>query len=432
MPIDSHLSYLQKNAYCPAQIEVPVQSDLNVCVVIPCHNEPDLIGSLAALWDCLPTVGAVEVITVINAGVHHPEAIQAQNRKTLAEAEAWAAAHQDPRRRFFFLFHDDLKRKHAGVGLARKIGMDEAVARFEKAGNPNGVILCFDADSRCDPNYLLAVEGHFQAHPEVQACSIHFEHPLEGALAPALYAGILRYELYLRYYVLGLRFAGYPHAYQTIGSSMAVRCDAYQIQGGMNRRKAGEDFYFLHKLIPLGGFSELNSTRVIPSPRASDRVPFGTGRAMMAWEEELDGGDAVVYPGYPVYAPEAFVALKGLCDQVALLWQHPDPAEVLEGLAPLLRDYLKGLDFVAMVRSTQEQTRSEEMFVKRFFRWLNGLRVLQYFHFSRDHGVENVDVGVAARVLAGWYGVAGFGEGEAGLRGMLEWYRGASPGTGLA
>ena len=38
---------------------------------------------------------------------------------------------------------------------------------------------------------------------------------------------------------------------------MAVRADAYLRQGGMNRRKAGEDFYFLNKFMVLGGYGEM-------------------------------------------------------------------------------------------------------------------------------------------------------------------------------
>ena len=30
----------------------------------------------------------------------------------------------------------------------------------------------------------------------------------------------------------------------------------------------------------MGNFTELNTTTVIPSPRVSDRVPFGTGKAV--------------------------------------------------------------------------------------------------------------------------------------------------------
>jgi hypothetical protein len=45
----------------------------------------------------------------------------------------------------------------------------------------------------------------------------------------------------------------------------------------MSRRQAGEDFYFIQKVAMQGRYGECRTTRVHPSPRPSDRVPFGTG-----------------------------------------------------------------------------------------------------------------------------------------------------------
>lgn len=56
--------------------------------------------------------------------------------------------------------------KKAGVGLARKIGMDEAAFRLNSI-NQDGVILCFDADSQCQPNYLKEIESHFLNNPKL-------------------------------------------------------------------------------------------------------------------------------------------------------------------------------------------------------------------------------------------------------------------------
>src|SRR5690606_5551781 len=132
------------------------------------------------------------------------------------------------------------------VGLARKIGMDEALRRLDRAGRLDGVIACFDADCTCDPNYLVEVERFFRENPKAPGCSIYFEHPLSGPAEPGIYQAVARYELHLRYYIEALRHAGFPHAFHTIGSSMAARASAYLQQGGMNKRQAGEDFYFLH------------------------------------------------------------------------------------------------------------------------------------------------------------------------------------------
>ena len=135
--------------------------------------------------------------------------------------------------------------------------MDEALRRFDYVNRPEGIILCLDADFTCDFDYLVEIEKWF-SDPERVACSIYFEHPLESPDNQRVTEAIILYELHLRYYVQSLRFASFPYAFHTIGSSMAVRSDVYRKQGGMNKRQAGEDFYFLHKVIPLGGFWRSN------------------------------------------------------------------------------------------------------------------------------------------------------------------------------
>src|SRR5688572_16087564 len=257
-------------------------------IVIPCFSEPALLACLHSLWRCERPTRAVEIIVVINSSESSPPEVLEQNRRTTAEAELWAREDCDRAFRIHFLHTPNLPRKHAGVGLARKIGMDEALHRFDQLNQLEAPIVCFDADSTCDPNFLTEIESHFSTHPKSPGCSIYFEHPVDlsetNVSSPtqnstlktqnSIVEAITLYELHLRYYVQALRFAGFPHAFHTIGSSMAVRAEAYLRQGGMNKRQAGEDFYFLHKIIPLGNFGEVNTTRVVPSSRASDRVPF--------------------------------------------------------------------------------------------------------------------------------------------------------------
>ncbi|HHG84141.1 MAG TPA: hypothetical protein ENJ82_05265 [Bacteroidetes bacterium] len=172
---------------------------------------------------------------------------------------------------------------------------------------------------------------------------------------------------------------------------MAVRSQLYQAQGGMNRRKAGEDFHFLQKLIPLGSHSELNTTCVIPSPRPSDRVPFGTGKAIGAYMEAPD-------LDFPVYSPESFAALRGAFSEVATWYALDKEAlkAILESFPKPLRTYWEKLGFVEQVTEFQEYTTTASTFEKRFFRWMNGLKTLQYFHHVRDEMIPNVPLENAA------------------------------------
>src|SRR5688572_22372907 len=194
--------YFERFGFCERRICQPPVAGLSLAVVIPCLNEPDLVASLESLRESAPPDAPHEVIVVVNSAAGAETSIVQQNEATLREARKWVEATPDPKLTVHLIDARDLPPRHAGVGLARKIGMDEALARFDDVGMvESGVILCFDADCTCAPNYLRAVSEHFLEHPLSPACSIYFEHPLEGELQAEIYPAITAYELHLRYYV---------------------------------------------------------------------------------------------------------------------------------------------------------------------------------------------------------------------------------------
>jgi hypothetical protein len=400
-------AYFERFGLFDRQILTPPHPDLNLVVVIPCFDEPDLLVALQPVADCSPTNGATEIIVVVNAPENAAPDVHARAAATFEAATKWTAGCHDPRRSFHILNFPCLPEKRAGVGLARKIGMDEAARRLEDVGRGEaGVIACFDADCVCDSNYLAELERHFEACSRASGCSIYFEHPLEGPLPPELYVGIRLYELHLRYYVKALRWCGFPHAYHTVGSSMAVRAGAYQRQGGMNQRQAGEDFYFLHKIIPLGGFTELNSTRVIPSPRLSERVPFGTGKALRDWKER---------GRQPTYSLRSFSDLR---DFFALIPLMRDAGPVMEKISTVLREFLETEGFAASLEEIRSNTSSPEAFRKRFFGWCNAFRIMKFLHHARDLAYGEADVVAEAGELLDRVGKGPAEEGE-----LLKIYR---------
>ena len=376
------------------EAQAEVHANTGQIIVIPCHQEPDVLPTLQSLQDAHRPARPFEVIWVLNAAAHNTEA-QVANQETLAIIQNWHK-HQSQPIPLLVLTAHDLPAKHAGVGLARRIGMDLACQRLQAIKQTQSPIVCLDADCMVAPNYLQAIEQHFDLDfPRSPACSIAFEHPLHGPLEGSLYAGILRYELYLRYYIQALRFVGLPYAYHTIGSSMAVRVQTYQTQGGMNRRKAGEDFYFLHKLMPLGSFSELNSTRVYPSPRISQRVPFGTGRAMGEWQEQPAAD-------YPVYHPQIFADLRQMTTAAQSLCPL-DEAKAkgfIHELPESVRAWFEQENALDKLLEIQANSASESTFRSRFYRWFDGFIVLKYTHFARDHFYGIMPIQEAAQTLA--------------------------------
>ncbi|WP_185153475.1 glycosyltransferase [Fulvivirga lutimaris] len=389
--------YFERYAYRDAFIEEPPSPNLGLVVTIPCFNEPDLISSLVSLKACEPPGCDVEVIVVINESQNASESIKKQNSDTLNAATAWSAAHSSNQLKFF-IHYEALPPKHAGVGLARKIAMDEAARRLDHVGNINGIISCYDADSLCEQNYLTALEAYFKSNPKSPGCSIHFEHPLQGPENEKIYQAIVDYELFLRYYVHALKYAQYPHAHQTIGSSMAVRNNIYQKQGGMNKRKAGEDFYFLQKIIPLGQFGDLNKTKVIPSPRISDRVPFGTGKAVNEW---LSNGKLNTY-NYLIFS-DLLLLIKSINSS-------KDFKNIISELANTqwpdsIKSFLETLDFENNIERIANNSGSLDAFKSNFYQWFDAFKVLKYVHYARDHFHPNIPIYEAASGLLKMNGI---------------------------
>lgn len=363
----------------PQIVQIP-DPNLGIVVVIPAYNEDSLIDSVKSLNETELPNCSVEVIVVFNASETDEEQIKQKNKRAQEELENWFKTLDNQNFDLYCLSCPCLPKKHAGVGLARKIGMDEAAARLSSINCFNGVILCFDADSLCQKNYLLEVYHFFKKNETTAACSIHFEHPLSGEdFNQEVYDGIRYYELHLRYYKLGLAYADLPFAYHSIGSSMAVRALDYMKQGGMNRRKAGEDFYFLQKFIDIGSFGEIKTTTVLPSPRMSDRVPFGTGRAikeMIENEREIEKS----------YSFQVFQELKNSFDLVES-WYF----QVIEPHRKLI-EFVGEEDFMLKVEEIRNNSSSQEVFKKRFFQWFNAFKTLKFVHFLRDNYYHNQDL----------------------------------------
>ena len=388
--------YLKKQRLFPDYIEDTVSEELNIIVTIPCFNEPDLIPSLDALWSCERPNCAVEVIVIVNSGELVSNEIFAQNQKTISDARVWMKNHEDEKLKFFLIDQPNLPKKFAGVGLARKIAMDEAVSRFNKIDKTNGIITGFDADSACDTNYFVEIEKLFKKYPKANGANIFYEHPLEGKdFEQPIYDAIAQYELYLRYYMLAMRFAGHPHAFHTVGSSFAVSANAYIKQGGMNRRQAGEDFYFLQKIIALGKFYEIKTTRVIPSPRESDRVPFGTGKAIATFLEEgiLD---------YKTYNYSAFKDIKIFFDRVDEFFGVDYDTylnKLIVNLPGPVRSYLKEDNFFEALDEINRNCSSIESFRKKFFGAFNAFKILKYLNNVHEQFIDEESIVVCAKQL---------------------------------
>ena len=384
--------YLTKNRLFGDFISDFPRKDLKYIVVIPCYNENRIKDTLYALWKAQRPKHAVEIIVVVNSSEESPEYIREINRKTLQEIENWRDAKGNDFFEVYTLHLPDLSAKDFGAGVARKVGMDEAISRFEKLNISDGYIISLDADTTVRKNYFTAVEQAIEEKTSLNGGIIYFEHPLEGTeFNREIFDAVAKYELFLRYYNQALRWTGFPYAFHTIGSAFFVRALAYVKQGGMIRRKAGEDFYFLNKVFQLGNIREVNSTAVYPSPRFSGRVLFGTGPEVEKITNEPD-------KPYMTYNPEAFYTLRNFFFRIDHLFQcsEHEAAVLLNGLDKGLRNFLEKNGFYQSVKRINDNCRRPEVFRKHFFQWFGGLKVIQYMHRVHEEDLEKVPVQQAA------------------------------------
>ncbi len=455
---DAYGAYLQKHAIRPPLFLKEPDPQLNTIITIPAYNESGLLTCLTSLFNCDPPLAPTEVLVLINSAKSSSAEIVEKNRQVYKEVMEWIlkhrleihysansnrqeiknhyrpTSHQQHKPRFFVTLMEDLPEKQFGAGLARKLVMDEAVRRFmraEELGNPkDGIIVSLDADAVVRQDYLRALEEHFKKHPLASGCSISFEHPLNQHeyydlfskavdpsptslkktdlppvnYPPEVFKAVTNYELHQRYYLLAVRHTGYPYAFHTVGSCFAVHAETYCRVGGMNRRKAGEDFYFIQKVAMQGRFTECRSTRVYPSPRPSDRVPFGTG-------PDISRQISTSLPPYLTYHPELFEHLRRFFASIPGLYRSDsnsasadvipdnDAAVSTYGIPRILSRYLEESGFWEEMEEIRANTASEAAFRKRFYGKFNMFRILKYLHFAMDQGVEKMEVTEAAGMM---------------------------------
>lgn len=281
--------------------------------------------------------------------------------------------------------------KKDGVGLARKIGLDWGVRILAEASSSTRLLCSLDADTTVAPNYLNSVRDAFN-HERAWAGVVYFEHPLPDA--PAQRRAIVGYESFLRCHVHGLRLAGSPYAFHTVGSTMVCTPEAYVAVAGMNRRQAAEDFYFLQQLAKTGELRSIATTTVYPSARPSHRVPFGTGRRVRQTLESAD--DAL-----STYAPDSYEVVRACLQLVTLA--DADTEEVynyVKNRDDTLSDFLKTQDIDSAWPRMRQSATSDQQRRRQFHTWFDAFRTLKLMHFLRDNGRPNATFPEAARTWA--------------------------------
>lgn len=262
-----------------------------------------------------------------------------------------------------------------GVGLARKIGCDLALKLWTSGYVKYPWVFTTDADAQVPKDYFIDVPKDEQ----LGALLYDFIHlPPQGATS--LHESALKaYDRYLHYYVDGLRQAGSPYAYHTIGSTLSFSLVSYAMVRGFSRRQAGEDFYLLNKMAKIAPVRQRSGGKIILSGRISQRTPFGTGQSVAKILALFEQGKP-----YEVIHFKAFEAL-GIFLRISHLYLKGEKEQALmllktQGLYAMeIFEYVGGASLLD--KFAQYGARAE----KRFMEYFDAFATLKALHHLRDH-----------------------------------------------
>lgn len=253
--------------------------------------------------------------------------------------------------------------KKGGVGWARKVAMDLITSQADK----QDLIVCIDADTFYPVDYISSLVKEFSKRPDLDGIAIPYLHRLEDKQTDRL---ILRYEIYMRYYLLNLIRIKNPYAFTALGSAMAVTVKAYRKTGGLTPVKSGEDFYFLQKLVKIGKLGLWADTKAYPSSRLSDRVLFGTGPALLKGQK----GD---WNSYPIYHYKSFDQIKNTYRLFGKLFLEDMKTPMDDFLADIFK---KENSWLALRKNYKD----ERNFVRACIAKVDGLRILQFLRKQQE------------------------------------------------
>ena len=268
-------------------------------------------------------------------------------------------------------------KKH-GVGQARKELFDGILQQ----ASADDVIVSLDADTLVLPDYLQSIADNFESHrrladkglqPPLMAIAVPYYHQPSGDEATD--RAMLRYEIYMRHYLLQLLRIASPYAFTALGSAIAVRCSALKAIGGITPMQSGEDFYLLQKICKAGmkwadgrmqsPITLWNSRTVEPATRLSARVPFGTGPAIAK-------GRLGDWSSYPLYAPGGFDTIEAAYRLIPELYEGKHPEN---DFLVFLEEQYKDSRLWEPLRANHKDL---PHFAKAFHEKADGLRILQF------------------------------------------------------
>lgn len=256
-----------------------------------------------------------------------------------------------------------------GVGLARKIGADVALKYFSEGCIKCPWIFSTDADVILPADYFSFIKSVSDKYSAVVTDFKHFSE--DGDLNQLQFF----YDLKLRYYHAGIKYAGTRYDYIPLGSTLIINMSSYAQVRGFPKRNAGEDFYLLNKVAkvkPVKNVAEQLTVDI--KSRYSDRVPFGTGPALAKINQLTSVDD------YKYYHPECFILLKKWVLFMKQLWRGGELCLDEPTDERLLALFLH-LNCHNVLSKCRKQITSYDKWLQFVHQWFDAFKTLKAIHF---------------------------------------------------
>ena len=350
---------------------LPKKSIYEFIICIPAYAEKDyILNTLNSIGDQDKILlDRTMTIIVINNGNNRTDQVFQNNEKTEQYIQSYST-------NFEILIVDafskgnELPEKFAGVGLARKIGFDLALPF-----SSNSTIFCnLDSDTLVSKKYLSAI-NHFFYNTKKIAAVTEFSHQVGKNKSQN--DAIKLYENFIRNTSKKLLECKSPYYYHAIGSTIICRADAYSAVGGMPKKKATEDFYFLEALAKYKSVDVIKNKLVFTSCRYSNRVYLGTGYRM---NQSKDGFDlSKLY-----FSDESFAILRNWLE-LGLQSNNLSYMDLISRCSTIHYDLPKFLlnEKINIIwEGLKKSSPTINHFESQFHRWFDALktiRLLKYF-----------------------------------------------------
>lgn len=253
-------------------------------------------------------------------------------------------------------FNDQPFDGNQGVGLARKMAADSALQLIDQQAIKSRWIHSTDADVVLPPDYFqVAVDTKYAAY------SLAFQHSSHD---PEINQWQTLYDFKLRYYQQAMRFIGSPYDYIPLGSCLIVQADAYAKVRGFPIRSGGEDFYVLNKLTKTGPIAQPDKPVIQIKSRLSDRVPFGTGPALLKMKNSVKKSR--------FYHPQIFADIKTWYQQ---LYDYYEKKVLPDNI--IINNFW---NIELLLHKTLRQTKTAKRWQQFVIEWFDAFKLLKTVH----------------------------------------------------